>query len=61
VPLGTAQIERGVDESNVTEGLWKIPEHPSCPRVVFFRKQPDIVAQPQEPLEQGASLGIAAL
>lgn len=39
-----AQIERAVDEADMTIGLWKIPEHAASPRVKLFREQAYLVA-----------------
>src|SRR2546429_842472 len=59
--LGTAEIERGVDEPDMAERLREVAQHPPRLRFVFLCKQPDVVAQRQEALEQGASLGVASL
>src|SRR6476620_2335045 len=55
------QVERGVDQRQMRECLREIAQLPARARIVLLRPQPDIVAQPQQPLEQRARLALAAL
>src|SRR5258708_32096188 len=60
-PLGSRQVEGGVDERDVREGLREVPELPSETRVILLRQEADIVAQCQQALEQFPRLGDAPL
>ena len=51
-----AEIERGVDQRDVREGLREVADQPARRAVVFLGQQPDVVAQRQQPLEQRSRL-----
>src|SRR3984893_929031 len=55
-PLASRQIESGVDERDVREGLREVTELTSEAWIVFLRQKADIVAQGQQALEQLAGL-----
>jgi hypothetical protein len=55
------QIMRRVDQSDVGERLWEIPDLAAGSRIVFLRQQSNIVAQIEKPLEHHARVGIPAL
>src|SRR3954453_3905310 len=46
------QDDRGVDEGEVREGLWEVPELAPRDRIVFLRQQPYVVSQVQKALEE---------
>ena len=43
--LRMEEIEAGIDQRHMREGLWKISEHAPRAGVVFFGQQTDIVRQ----------------
>src|SRR5438067_1136422 len=55
-----AQIKRGVDQGHVGKCLWKIPELPLRSRIVFFRKEPEIVSNGKQTLKHLARFFFAA-
>ncbi len=59
--LASRQVESGVDERDVREGLREVPELASEAWIVFLGQKADIVAQGQQALEQLASLADAPL
>lgn len=54
------QVVGGVDEANVRERLWEVPELTLLPGIIFFGKQPEVVSNGQEALEEEFGLGLAA-
>ncbi len=52
VPRVAVQVQRGLDQRHVAEGLRGVADLALIPRVVFLAEQPDVVAQGQQPLEQ---------
>jgi len=55
------QVQRGVDQRQMRERLREIAQLTFRARVVFLRQQADIVAKPDQPLEQRTSLATPAL
>jgi hypothetical protein len=49
VPL---EVERGLDQRHVAEGLREVADLPVVAGVVLLAEQPDVVAHGQQPLEQ---------
>ena len=41
--------------------LWKIADEPFRVRVILFRKQAHVVAEPQQALKEGSSFIVASL
>ena len=52
VPGVVLEVERGLDQRHVAEGLREVADLPAVARVVLLAEQPDIVAHGQQPLEQ---------
>src|SRR5260221_1670241 len=50
------EVERGRDEGDVREGLREIADQPPGLRIIFLGQQPEVVAQPEQPLEQALRL-----
>src|SRR5690606_31351009 len=48
----------GVDERHVRQGLRIVAEHPPLARVVFLGQEAEVVAEPEQPLEE--RLGVLA-
>src|SRR5262249_60874613 len=55
------QVQGRSNQSEMRKRLRKITDLPLRLRVVFFRKQADIVANRQQTLEQGGCFGVAVL
>src|SRR5215467_16339325 len=51
---GTIQIERGADQGNMGEGLWKVAKGLAT-TTDFLRIQPHVIGVSQHPLEQQSS------
>lgn len=47
----SGKILRRVDQRHVRKRLWEIADQPSCSRIVFFREQPEVVADREQPVE----------
>ena len=62
-PRGTwpAQIKRTVDETDVAEGLRKIPQHPAGERIDLFSEQPHVVAAGHQTIKHLPRFHMAAL
>src|SRR5262249_6679672 len=60
-PGGGRQVQGGVDQADVRERLREVAQKPAGLRVVLLREQAHVVAQPQQPFEPAAGLGVAAL
>src|SRR5688572_23152969 len=58
---GGAEVQRGVDQRNVGEGLRKVAEETPGDRIVLLGKQADVVGEAEEALEQRARFVHAAL
>src|SRR5262245_60420720 len=54
------QVERGVDERDVREGLREVSRQAPLARIVFFCKQADVVGEAEQALEQRARFVAAA-
>src|SRR5215217_5350012 len=52
VGAGLAEVHGGVDQRDMGEGLGEVAQLAAAGRVVLLGQQPDVVAQPQQPLEQ---------
>src|SRR5439155_8463399 len=59
--LGPRQVQRGVDERDVGERLGEVAQQAPRSAIVLFREQPDVVGEPDQPLEESAGLLAAAL
>src|ERR1700687_2597440 len=59
--LASRQVESGVDERDMREGLREVPELTSEARVILLRQKADIVTQGQQALEQFTGFGDAPL
>jgi len=46
-----AQVERAVDQPDVTVGLRKIAQHPAGQRIKLFGEQTDIIAAGEQTIE----------
>src|SRR5689334_10663781 len=58
---GAREIDRGIDQGHVREGLGEVPQEPPPSRIVLFGEQPDVVGQAAEALEEGTRFLDAAL
>ena len=56
-----AQVERAVDQTDVTVGLRKIAQHAASQWIELFGEQTDIIAAREQTVEQPPSFRIAAL
>ena len=50
------QLYGAPDEGKMAEGLGRVTQLPLCSGVPLLAQEPDVVAQAQEPLEQGDGL-----
>src|ERR1035438_7102069 len=46
------QVERGLDERHMAEGLRRVADLPRVPRVILLAEQADIIAQREQPVEE---------
>src|SRR5271167_2878973 len=60
-PLRAGQVVGGIDQRDVREGLWEVPDLAREVRVVLLCEKSDIVAQGQQALEKLAGLVDASL
>src|SRR5260370_23070586 len=56
-----AQTERGVDQTDVAEGLRKIAQHAARERIELLGQQANVVAARKQSVEQLAGFGVAPL
>jgi hypothetical protein len=54
--LGEKEIVCRIDQSDVRKRLWEVADEPLRPRVVFLRQETDVVAEPNQSLEDPARL-----
>src|SRR5690606_23243014 len=55
------EIERRIDDAHMAESLGKIAQHALQTRVILFRQQPDVIAQPDQVSKKSFRFSIATL
>src|SRR5580704_1639604 len=58
--IAPAETEGRVDQGHMREGLREVADHPSGERVVFLRKETELIAQREQALEQFDRILLAA-
>src|SRR5579871_2701286 len=59
-PFRVRQVHGCIDEPDVAKGLGKIPDEPTCVRIVLLGEETDIIAESQQSFERLLGVGVAA-